>query len=144
MPPPKERNILKMIFTNFINSFRPRQISGNLVGKDKFGNKFYEIPADRSVGKSKSSRWFVPQDKDDFMKEMPAEWESWLRGRRNEPPTEEEVMKNFAISEMTKKNAAELDAKRPVPPAPPVEEGGKRAFPKYSDYEVGPGDHQKK
>lgn len=77
------RSILKFIFTNFINSFRPRQFQGNFIGEDYFGNKFFEIPAESTMGKRKAERWFVPYgDKNAFDSELTAEWESWLRGRR--------------------------------------------------------------
>lgn len=77
------RSILKYIFTNFINSFRPRQTQGNFMGEDYFGNKYFEIPAAPTMGKRKPERWFVPKNnKDDFDSELTAEWESWLRGRR--------------------------------------------------------------
>lgn len=82
MAKPPSRDILKILFTSFWKSFRPRQISGNYKGEDNFGNKFYEIPANPSVGKRKDSRWFEPKVKDDFDQEMAAEWEAWLRGRR--------------------------------------------------------------
>lgn len=52
------------------------------MGEDYFGNKYYEIPKDVSRGKSKTSRWFEPAEKDNHEQEMAAEWESWLRGRR--------------------------------------------------------------
>lgn len=82
------RPLFKIIFQNFINSFRIRQIKGNLKGEDHLGNKYFEIPADASRGKSKRSRWFEPpgeksmNDPDDHGHELSAEWESWLRGRR--------------------------------------------------------------
>lgn len=76
------RSIIKMIFGNFLNSFRPRQIRGTYMGEDYFGNKYYEIPANPSIGKRKASRWFEPIDKDDFEQERTAEWDAWLRGRR--------------------------------------------------------------
>lgn len=82
MSKPPSRSILKMIYTNFFNSFRPRQIRGNLMGEDYFGNKYYEIPANPSIGKRKPSRWFEPPRKDDFDQERTAEWDAWLRGRR--------------------------------------------------------------
>ncbi|ODM86922.1 Mimitin, mitochondrial, partial [Orchesella cincta] len=106
---PKERDVFKMIWTNFRNFLRPRQIRGNLIGKDNFGNQYFEIPADPSIGKRKDARWFEPVVKDNFMQEMPAEWEAWLRGRRKEPPTVEEVLRNQAIADMKKVNAAELE-----------------------------------
>lgn len=77
------RSIFKYIMTNFFNSFRPRQIRGNLMGEDYFGNKYYEIPASARLGKRKPERWFEPAgDKEAFDRELTAEWESWLRGRR--------------------------------------------------------------
>lgn len=82
MSKPPSRSVLKMIFTNFMNSFRSRQITGNFMGEDYFGNKYYEIPADPSVGKRKPSRWFEPSDKEAFDQERTAEWDAWLRGRR--------------------------------------------------------------
>lgn len=43
---------------------------------------------------------------------------AWLRGRRDTPPTEDELLKNQAIAEMKKVNAAELDIKHAKPGAP--------------------------
>lgn len=78
------RPIIRILIQNFFNSFRPRQIKGDLKGEDYFGNKFYEIKADPSKGKRKTSRWFEPPGKPelDHGHEITAEWESWLRGRR--------------------------------------------------------------
>ncbi|KAH0812182.1 hypothetical protein GEV33_010619 [Tenebrio molitor] len=128
-----------MIITNFINSLRPRQIRGDLRGSDYFGNKYYEIPADPSIGKRKPSRWFEPPVKDDFQQEMPAEWEAWLRGRRTQPPSEEEVMKNLALMQMKKKNAIAVDAKGGK--MTPMEKG-METFPKRPEYELAPGKKQ--
>lgn len=80
----KPRSIWGMIANNFLRSFKPRQVRGNFMGEDYFGNKYYEIPPNPSVGQRKPSRWFVPVNKDDFEQEKTAEWESWLRGRRLE------------------------------------------------------------
>jgi len=41
----KDRGVIRMIVNNFINSLRPRQVKGNQIGKDKFGNKYFEIPS---------------------------------------------------------------------------------------------------
>lgn len=77
------RSVLKFILTNFFNSLRPRQIRGNLIGEDYFGNKYYEIPPNPHLGKRRPERWFVPaNDKEAFDRELTAEWEAWLRGRR--------------------------------------------------------------
>lgn len=82
MTNPPTRNILKNLFTSFIQSFRIRQLKGNFMGEDYFGNKYYEIPADPKTGKRKISRWFEPPEKENFEQEVTAEWEAWLRNRR--------------------------------------------------------------
>lgn len=136
MAQPPTRGIIRIILRNFLNSFKPRQLQGTLIGTDYFGNKYYEIPANPSVKKKRASRWFLPPEKDEFMQDMPAEWESWLRGRRRNPPTEDEVMKNLAIMQMKKKNAIEIDKQGGQ--MTPMETGFE-SFPKYSDYENVPG-----
>lgn len=136
MSQPAPRSILAMIFRNFINSLKPRKISGDLKGTDYHGTKYYEIPPNPSIGKRKASRWFEPTEKDNFDQEMPAEWESWLRGRRTDPPSEEELMKNLAIMEMKKKNAVEVEAK--AGKMTPMQKGIE-TFPKHPEYETVPG-----
>jgi len=111
------------------------------VGKDRFGNQFFEIPANPSIGKRKVARYFKPSGEElsNFDSQMPAEWESWLRGRRDVPPTEEELMSNQAIAEMKKKNAAELEGQRAKPgdggDTPKLDKG--QEFPSYPEYHVG-------
>ncbi|CAG9769649.1 unnamed protein product [Ceutorhynchus assimilis] len=140
MAQPPSRSIIKMILTNFINSLKPRQFRGNYMGVDTFGNKYYEIPVNSSSARTRPSRWFEPPVKDDFASEMSAEWESWLRGRRKQPPTDEEVAKNYALMQLKKKNAIEVDAKGSLPA--PVEKGFD-SFPKRPEYERVPGDKMK-
>ncbi|XP_046402294.1 NADH dehydrogenase [ubiquinone] 1 alpha subcomplex assembly factor 2 [Ischnura elegans] len=138
------RSIIGTIVKNFIQSFKPRQLKGNFAGKDYFGNKYYEIPADPQRGRRKPSRWFEPLDKEEYCQELPAEWEAWLRGRRDFAPTEEELQKNLELMRMKKQNALliaqeqaaatdKLDKtetlSRPTVP-----------FPKYGEYENYPGE----
>ena len=41
---PKERDVMKMLWTNFFKSLSPkRKFVGTLVGQDVRGNKYYEI-----------------------------------------------------------------------------------------------------
>lgn len=136
MTQPPARSVWKAVLTNFINSLRPRQIRGNFIGTDYFGNKFYEIPANPSIGKRKASRWFEPPQKEDFQNEMSAEWESWLRGRRTQAPTEEEVLRNYAIMQTKKKNAIAVDAKGGK--MTPMTKG-MESFPKRPELELTPG-----
>lgn len=77
------RSVLRLAWNSFINSIRPRQIRGNFIGEDYFGNKYYEIKANPGIGKRRTERWFEPSgDKEAFDRELTAEWEAWLRGRR--------------------------------------------------------------
>lgn len=142
------RRLILEIFKNIWESLKPRQIFGNTIGKDYFGNTYYEIPADPRRGKRLPTRWFEPETKDAFDQEMPAEWEAWLRNRRKVPPTDEEVMKNYAIIQMKRKNAAELEVKyakeRGNLPIPELPKSGYESFPKYDDYETSPGQFRDK
>ncbi|XP_058128681.1 NADH dehydrogenase [ubiquinone] 1 alpha subcomplex assembly factor 2 [Anopheles ziemanni] len=139
---PPTRNLLRIAFDNFLKSFRPRQIKGNYVGEDYFGNKYYEIPPDPSVGRRRASRWFEPTAKEAYDQEITAEWEAWLRGRRKEPPTQQELLKNLAIIKMKERNAAELEAKySKTKDTAALEQPktGMGSFPQYDEYEVMPG-----
>lgn len=134
MSQPPTRDIIKIIFTNILKSFsilKKDQLVGKHIGSDYFGNKYFEIAAERSLGRRRQ-RWFEPPVKEDFAQEMPAEWESWLRGRRDGPPKEEEVMRNVAIMDMKKQNAIEVEKK--AGKATPMVKGYE-TFPKYSEYE---------
>lgn len=78
------RSVLLFVWRNFINSLKPRQRTGNYVGDDYLGNKYFEIPAQPQIGKRRPERWFVPSGKlsDGYNQEVTAEWEAWLRHRR--------------------------------------------------------------
>jgi NADH dehydrogenase [ubiquinone] 1 alpha subcomplex assembly factor 2 len=137
------RGLFRAVWNNFVSSLKPRQIQGNLIGKDHFGNEYFEIPPDPSRGKRNPSRWFLPKggENNNFDREVPTEWQAWLRGRRAEPPSPDEIAANLAIIEMKQKNAALLEQK--FPRAPPPELGkevkGVDSFPKYDDFEDVPG-----
>nr|XP_021193558.2 NADH dehydrogenase [ubiquinone] 1 alpha subcomplex assembly factor 2 [Helicoverpa armigera] len=138
------RNVWAIVARNFINSFKPRQIRGNLMGKDYIGNDYFEIPADPSIGKRKPTRWYSPPKGQDFQDPIPAEWESWLRGRRLEPPTEEEILKNLAIAQMKKENAAKIEVKRLAEGGslPSIPEKGHNSYPTYPDFQPGDPNHK--
>uniref|UniRef100_A0A1B6JJ22 NADH dehydrogenase [ubiquinone] 1 alpha subcomplex subunit 12 n=1 Tax=Homalodisca liturata TaxID=320908 RepID=A0A1B6JJ22_9HEMI len=139
---PKERDLVAWIFKNFINSMKFRKFTGDLKGTDRFGNKYYEIEA--GGNRNKNSRYFVPVTKEDgFDQEKPAEWESWLRGRRREPPTEEEIASNYKLMMEKKRLAEEIDEKYKGPketrPKEPLAVRGRGSFPVYPEYESVPG-----
>ena len=130
------RSIYRMIWNNFINSLKPRQFRGNLIGSDYLGNKYYEIP--QSDSNRRTARWFVPKDGDEdkFDHALPAEWEAWLRQRRKIPPTEEEVMKNFELMKIKKSRGDTIEQKFKEHSIPP---GQTHSFPKLEGYEHYPG-----
>lgn len=133
------RQVWRIVFRNFINSLRPKQVTGNNVGKDYIGNTYFEIPANPSEGKRKPSRWYDPPKGQDFQNPIPAEWESWLRMRRKEPPSEEEIAKNVAIAQIKKENAAKIEMKRLAEGGslPAVPERGPQSYPTYDEYSTG-------
>jgi len=129
------RSIWAKTFRSLLTSLKPRQIRGNLVGGDHLGTKYYEIPADPRGGKRKPERWFLPLEKNKFDQDIPSEWEAWLRGRRANPPTENELLTNLAISDMKKKNSKKVALENPFV----KDEGGEipeaPQFPVYTEYE---------
>ena len=114
--PPVRPGVMARLATNFWNSiFRGRQLdqATKVVGDDIFGNRYYEIPADPSRGKRRGRRWFTneaskhhdPRNHEStvgFDNEIPSEWDSWLRFRRDEPPTQQQVLQSYALAELKK------------------------------------------
>jgi NADH:ubiquinone oxidoreductase subunit len=85
-----------------------------------------------------------------FDAELPPEWESWLRHRRANLPSEKEATQSLALAEMKKMNAAKQEEARhaelvaagldPSPPA--LQDHEKTPYPKYAEYERMPGEMQ--
>ncbi|XP_076229119.1 NADH dehydrogenase [ubiquinone] 1 alpha subcomplex assembly factor 2 isoform X2 [Nomia melanderi] len=102
------------------------------IGEDYYGTKYYESTSARR----KNARYFIPVNKEDFEQEIPVEWESWLRYRRRDPPTEEEIKKNYDIAMMKKEKAAEIAVKFGTDKTPEALPAGKgqESFPKYEEY----------
>ena len=158
--PPKTRGMFKYVWDNFMKSLKvgQRQQVGNVMGKDPYGNTYYELPAQPQLGKRRPTRWYNTTDKQKdimggdtwagFDAELPSEWESWLRHRRADPPAEREVMQSLALAEMKKMNAAKLEDARHaemvaagLDPSPPgLQDHENTPYPKYQEYEVMPGE----
>ena len=114
--PPVRPGPLARLVTNFWRSLKGRHIDGKatVVGEDVLGNKYYEIPAEPSLGRRRPRRWFTNsasghQDIRDTTKgfvgfdaEVPAEWDSWLRFRRDTPPTNQQVLQSLALADLKK------------------------------------------
>ncbi|XP_068224260.1 NADH dehydrogenase [ubiquinone] 1 alpha subcomplex assembly factor 2 [Palaemon carinicauda] len=131
------RGLIREIFKHFTASFKPRQ-NGVYMGDDYFGNKYYEIPADPSRGKRNPKRFYVsPVDMRYDQDNMPAEWDAWLRYRRDTPPSEGELKGNLTIATMKKENAEKIEGSRP---AGKQTHSDMSSFPIYEDFEVTPGE----
>lgn len=133
----KERGVFQLIWKNFYASLRPNK-KPILMGEDFYGTKYYEV-APRADSSKRPSRYFVPVNKDDHEQEIPAEWEAWLRNRRKEPPTEEEVIQNYQLAMTKKNNAAQIEAKysstnSEVPSVVAEKKKGYESFPQYEEY----------
>ncbi|XP_071799661.1 NADH dehydrogenase [ubiquinone] 1 alpha subcomplex assembly factor 2-like [Asterias amurensis] len=103
---------------NFIRGiFRLGRSSKILVGTDHLGNKYFEIPERSTIttkeGLLKARRIceakYSHADYEEGM--IPIEWEAWVRGKRNDPPSHEEIMRREQMTVIVKKRAKELEAK---------------------------------
>ncbi|CAN8004624.1 unnamed protein product [Ixodes hexagonus] len=136
------RRVVLQIWKNLWASMTSRKPPANEMGRDHFGNKYFEIPAQPSKGKRRPVRWFEPYIKDKFDQEVPVEWDAWLHCRRADPPTEEEILRNIAIMEAKKKSAILLkDAaqkereERTGGAITSGESGDPASFPSYPEYQ---------
>lgn len=141
----KERGVMKIIWNSFISSLKPRFARRKLIGEDYYGTKYYEEEL-RNSARKRPPRYFVPVNKEDFEQELPAEWEAWLRYRRKDPPTQEEVEANYRLAMTKKENATRLlqnspksDDTRDLPAPSSSSSSSTQAtnpgnFPVYEDY----------
>ncbi|XP_043468409.1 uncharacterized protein LOC122502428 [Leptopilina heterotoma] len=131
----RERSVLGMILRDFISSITSKAGKPKLMGEDFYGTKYYETPP-RTGSSRKAARHFEPVNKDDGEQELPAEWEAWLRYRRREVPTKEEIEENYKIILMKRENAAKLAEKyggTEIQKIGPPETPGN--FPVYEEYQ---------
>ncbi|KAI5080110.1 hypothetical protein GOP47_0005589 [Adiantum capillus-veneris] len=75
-----------------------------LVGKDNAGNVFYRHST--TVDGAVTERRWVEYAGEPNPRNLPAEWYSWLIGRRKDAPTSEEIMGLEAYRQRVKMNAA--------------------------------------
>lgn len=111
---PSERRLWKIVFNNFLKSLKPKA-EEKPVGFDVHGNKYFEIPSDPQGGRRVPRRWFVPANEGTVSDAPTPEWSQWLRGRRDEPPTNEEIVHNENIANMKKINSKNLSQKFNLP-----------------------------
>ncbi|XP_051277454.1 NADH dehydrogenase [ubiquinone] 1 alpha subcomplex assembly factor 2 [Dicentrarchus labrax] len=100
----------------------------NHVGTDHMGNKYYIIPEQKTwTGRLVRAKRMVvaanPTEYEYIEGSIPMEWDAWIRGRRREPPSIEELRKNESNRVQIKIKAQELDERDLVLQAKEYEEG---------------------
>ncbi|XP_077982062.1 NADH dehydrogenase [ubiquinone] 1 alpha subcomplex assembly factor 2-like [Glandiceps talaboti] len=97
------------------NLFRPFRSAKKLVGTDHLGNKYYEVEKRTTkFGGERRKRRFVESGISYHEYEpglIPIEWESWIRWKRGDPPTMEEVLRREKMTMVVKERAKELERK---------------------------------
>ncbi|XP_006626971.1 NADH dehydrogenase [ubiquinone] 1 alpha subcomplex assembly factor 2 isoform X1 [Lepisosteus oculatus] len=83
------------------------------VGTDHFGNKYYFIPEQKTwTGQTIRAKRIVeatnPKEYEYQEGSIPSEWDAWIRGRKKEPPTIEELLKNERYRDDIKARAKEV------------------------------------
>ncbi|KAK3759375.1 hypothetical protein RRG08_023493 [Elysia crispata] len=142
---------ISRIFTNLKNSFFVAKQNNKYIGSDQFGNEYYEIIGDsnRNVRGQRYIKERTGASSHDIP-DVPVEWDAWLRGRRKNPPTEEEIQRNYVKMMQKKMRAEQLENKYS---GEKIEEGSepnvltetivsnnpKTSFPKYEEFEDTPG-----
>jgi len=85
------------------------------VGKDLEGNRYYEyikpVPDGRTRRVVKYRRGVEVWEYVNGMKRLPVQWTAWLSHTRHHHPTIQELMADVARIELTRRNAAILEAK---------------------------------
>ncbi|KAM6964790.1 NADH dehydrogenase [ubiquinone] 1 alpha subcomplex assembly factor 2 [Aplochiton taeniatus] len=98
------------------------------VGTDLFGNKYYQVPEQKTwTGRIvRAKRMVVASNPTEFEYlegNIPSEWDAWIRGRRKQPPSIEELMKNQVNREQIKNKAQDVEKKELALQAKEYEEG---------------------
>ncbi|XP_072353080.1 NADH dehydrogenase [ubiquinone] 1 alpha subcomplex assembly factor 2 isoform X2 [Scyliorhinus torazame] len=98
------------------------------MGTDQFGNKYYYIPQQRNwTGQTIRSRRIIeafnPKEFEYESGNIPSEWEAWIRGRRKDPPTMEEILRNEEYRKMIKIHAHEIEQKEEIRKKEEYEDG---------------------
>ncbi|XP_042307824.1 NADH dehydrogenase [ubiquinone] 1 alpha subcomplex assembly factor 2 [Sceloporus undulatus] len=98
------------------------------VGSDPAGNKYYRIPQHETwAGQIVKERRYVEavgvEEYEYEVGDIPAEWEAWIRKKRNDPPTIEEIFKKEKYKEEIKRKIEDICEKDRIQKAKEYEEG---------------------
>ncbi|XP_061874394.1 NADH dehydrogenase [ubiquinone] 1 alpha subcomplex assembly factor 2 [Colius striatus] len=99
-----------------------------LVGTDPAGNKYYRVPKHETrAGQIIPERRFVEAvNRQAYQYEVgdfPIEWEAWIRKKRKDPPTIEEILKNENYRQEMKQKIQEVCEKDKLLQAKEYKEG---------------------
>ncbi|GAU94882.1 hypothetical protein RvY_06584 [Ramazzottius varieornatus] len=124
------------------NSLKWTKSKKQFVGDDYLGNRYFEVVVTLGDEPARINRTFEAFNKERW-EDVPPEWEAWLRKKRDDPPSHEEIEGNLQLMRQKQLNAARLAAERlaAIEGAPEdfrkLEAGGGREdrvpFPTYSD-----------
>ncbi|KOS13064.1 hypothetical protein Malapachy_1684 [Malassezia pachydermatis] len=85
-----------------------------IVGRDLENNVYYELPSLQGANDPNRTRrvvkwnsWKYPSDYNP--KDMPIQWDAWMRHTRHTPPTIEELLRDKERIEMVRHNARVLE-----------------------------------
>ncbi|KAJ1205449.1 hypothetical protein NDU88_000884 [Pleurodeles waltl] len=86
------------------------------AGTDHLGNKYYIIPEQKTwtgqtVRKRRAVEMVRPGVHAYEAEAIPTEWDAWIRGRRKDPPTIEELLQNEQYRNQVKAKSEEASAK---------------------------------
>lgn len=93
--------VKNLFLTGVQQFFKSRKLTAQTkvvyVGKDHLGNYYYE--ADRPNAPRRHQRYFERKELGDAtaivdLSKVPPAWDAWLRFRRRDPPTEEEILES--------------------------------------------------
>ncbi|XP_060927800.1 NADH dehydrogenase [ubiquinone] 1 alpha subcomplex assembly factor 2 [Limanda limanda] len=98
------------------------------VGTDHLGNRYYFVPEQKTwTGRLVRAKRMVeaanPTEYEYIEGSIPMEWDAWIRGRRKEPPSVEELVKNESYRTQIKLKAKEVEEKDLALQAKEYEEG---------------------
>ncbi|XP_074602385.1 uncharacterized protein LOC141856042 [Brevipalpus obovatus] len=152
------RGVLWKIFNGIRRSFENRESKNPYIfkGQDGYGNRYFESDSLNPLGKK--TRISQPPKEVDRLNILSPEWEAWLRHRRDDPPSTEEVSRNLEAAKIRKQKADERlrtmlrENKEYVPRAREIRRQQDEremhnpfnaSFPRYPDLEESPSSEKK-
>ncbi|KAI6175900.1 hypothetical protein M3Y97_00740800 [Aphelenchoides bicaudatus] len=133
------------VWSEIWKSLTKTSVAKKYIGEDKFGNKFYEFEGRVISNNSNVKRGYNHGEDPNILPSV--EWQSWLKGSRRFPPSDQEIEINRAKEQAKLAQDAQTESR-----APHISSQGKgaadvdrpRQFPSYgNEYEKNPGAERK-